>query len=162
MITSVYKKPQKGYFLHTLLCIYFRDIRDAGSKTSVGGLACMHNHPVMFWGKAHSSNEKMETNWVKLCLYWKWLFWQRTGNILQWICLTCSGRNNTCNVPSCLSVLKLYFQVTLLHTCFLFICRGIAVGHTPGVLTDATVSKPEIILFNIHNRWESKCHTCTK
>lgn len=35
-----------------------------------------------------------------------------------------------------------FFQVIPLHKFFLCTCRGIAVGHTPGVLTDATVSKP--------------------
>jgi len=35
-------------------------------KASVG--SGLHNHPVMFWGKAHSTNEKMETNWMNLSL----------------------------------------------------------------------------------------------
>ena len=55
----------------------------------------------------------------------------------------CSGRNNILN-PFMLICFKAFsYQLDLLHIkFFLFTCRGIAVGHTPGVLTDATVSKP--------------------
>lgn len=79
---SLQETTKRWHFTYIVVYI-LKGYLGCWTKKPVLGLACVIIL-LCSGGKAHSTNEKMETNWVNLCLYWKWLFWQSTGNILRW------------------------------------------------------------------------------